>query len=81
MYKIKERIKKMLDILINDARRLRASITLAFLAGRRPLLIKGFVAGLVFVCFSFGSLQYLPVPPEHTGESSMWAAVLPLSVQ
>lgn len=49
MYKIKERIKKMLDILINDARRLRASITLAFLAGRRPLLIKGFVAGLVFV--------------------------------
>jgi hypothetical protein len=57
------------------AHKLCATIKIAYLLGRTPLSVRGFVAELVFMFLFWYHVEYLSVLKElaHRGEGSMWA--------
>ena len=61
------------SILIGYSHELYTTTILAYLLGRTPLLIKGFVAGLLFTFLFWKPMEYLPEPKalEHRGEGSV----------
>jgi hypothetical protein len=50
------------QILVGDSHQLSATIALAYLVGRAPLYIKGFIDGLGFMSLLWLHVEHLLVP-------------------